>query len=609
MARKSKYDSVLGVFVTDTVVDAVLMTRSGERIHISNRFARPRSRMGDRISDLSAVLPGLKDRSETDFTLEIGDGTNGSDPSSLFLSSEFGASGGVGTATEAAEKATTARQTSPITTQLKDVLAECANMGHTTPHISFCMGSTDVSYVQITPPKQEESSINIPFLNKSDAKDATENDTASKLRVSGFKRRHLLNHLMAQNPGIFDKKRVAFIPMTPKNGRDRYLAILPRTPDSVTPAIAELNSSKSNLSAIADIVDTEPTVYLSLARRHAKPGVHRNVAVIRVGSDDTMVMFIRDGQLAELEKIRSLTSYDPVETVCSRVLLKQDECKFGDFDQVLVVSDDHRDSAERTYQEYFPKAAVTWLEDVLTEHHVKLPSEGEVNLRSTSTAAIGVGLRWMNDWDKTDEHETVNLIPKRLLRKKKPSGKIAWHTYAILVAIFGIAFFYSWKFMTQAQEISRMQTELETNPPEFPEEDPALLKMRVDSLNAAYASYTQALHILDSLLVGSDRWTRGLARMTESTGDIGRIWLRSWTPVAGNMISLQGNALSRSRVARLAQEWQGSIEQLNFADIQKIRVYTFSMKVPLPAEIPPVALRLREMALEQDRDVPLAATQ
>ena len=78
MARKNKHDSVLGVFVTDTVVDAVLMKRSGDKIHIVNRFGRPRSRLGDRISDLATVLPGLKDSSEADFTLEIGDGASAS---------------------------------------------------------------------------------------------------------------------------------------------------------------------------------------------------------------------------------------------------------------------------------------------------------------------------------------------------------------------------------------------------------------------------------------------------------------------------------------------------------------------------------------------------
>ena len=605
MARKSKYDLVLGVFVTDTVVDAVLMRRGDGRVHISNRFARPRSRMGDRISDLTAVLPGLKSNSESDFTLEIGDGINGSDPSSLFLSSEFGGVGNVGsmTAAEAAEKPATARQTSPITTQLKDILAECANMGHKSPHISFCLGSTDVTYKQITPAKSEEQGVKLPFLDRGKA----DENGVTKHRISNLKKRQLVNHLVSQGVGLFDKKRVAFLPMTPMNGRERYLAILPRTPDSITPTLNELNSSKSKLSAVVDIVDTEVSLFLSMARKHSEKTKHRRVGVIRVGADDTMVLFIREGELAELERIRSLTSYDPVETICSRVLLKQDECQFGEFDNVLVVSEDHRDAARRTYEEYFPGASIEWLESTLAEHSVSMPSEGEVNLKSTSTPAIGVGLRWMHHWDTEDDREAINLIPKRLIKRKKPSGRVAWHTYAIMAAIFGIALFYSWRYMSQEQEIDRLQRELAVNPPQFPDEDPAVLKMRVDSLNAAYMSYTRALHVLDSLLVGSDRWTRGVANMTESTGSIGRIWLKSWTPVAGNMINLEGNALSRTRVARLAQEWKGSIEKLNFADIQKLRVYTFSMKVPLAAEMPPVALKLRQLALEEEYNREISA--
>jgi hypothetical protein len=124
--------------------------------------------------------------------------------------------------------------------------------------------------------------------------------------------------------------------------------------------------------------------------------------------------------------------------------------------------------------------------------------------------------------------------------------------------------------------------------------------MKVDSLNQAYIAYTQALHVLDSLLVGSNKWTRAVGSMTESTGSIGGIWLRSWTPLTGNRISVEGNALSRSRIARLAQQWNGSIEMLNFADIQKVRVYSFKMSIPMAVEMPPVALYLRDTALTDE---------
>lgn len=582
MARKSKHDSVLGVFVTDTVVDAVLMRRSGEKIHIVNRFGRPRSRLGDRISDLTTVLPGLKDSSEADFTLEVGDGTSASDPSGLFLSSEFGTMG-TATMAETAEKAVTARKTTPITAQMKDILAECANMGYTSPRVAFCLGSSDIQYLEL--------------------KLSTVEQSGPLERLPMFKRKNLIAQALGQGAGIFDRKRAGFIDMETRNSQQRALAVLPRTPDSLTPTLNELNSSRSQISAMAEIVDSEVTLYLSLARRQA--GLTGRTAVIRVGAEDTLLLFVRDGKLSAYERIRSLTSYDPSETICSRVLLKQDEHKFGDLEHVLVVSDDQRDNTTSVYEEYFPDAKIDWMQDILRAHRVVVPSEGEVNLKGTSIPAVGVGLRWMEAWDRQEGWDGINLMPKRLVRRKKPAGRIAWHTWASMVAIFGVAFYYSWAFMSQQQEIEQQQRELELNPPVFPEEDPVALKMKVDSLNAAYVSYTNALHVLDSLLVGSDRWTRSLASMTESTGSIGGIWLRSWTPSAGNQVSLQGNALSRSRIARLAQQWNGSIEMLNFADIQKVRVYAFTMSIPVPSEIPPVALRLRETALDQEASTPV----
>ncbi len=598
MARKRKFDSVLGVFVTDALVDSVLMQRTESRIRVINRFGRPRSRIGDRISDLATVLPGLKDSSEADFTLEVGDGTTGSDPSSLFLSSEFGA---VASASDVKEKQTIGRQTTPITTQLKDILAECANLGHDSLHISFCLGSADVAYVELSPPKHEPTAV----TNLLNLKKKTEDKDDRSGPVRGLLRKHLVDNLEEQGVGLFDKKRVAFVPMTRKSGRDRYLAVVPRVPDSISPTLKELNSGRSTLSAVADIVDAELPLYLSLAQQHADATNSRNVAVIRVGAEDTMLLFVRGRKLAEFERIRSLTSYDPSETVCSRVLLKQDESKFGELDLVLVVSEERRDDAKNVFQEYFPSARVEWLQDVLAGKNLSMPSEEDVHLKSTSIPAIGIGLRWMEEWDRKGIGTRINLIPKRLVRRKKSNEKVAWHTYAMLGVLFACAFFYSWKFMTNQQEIDQLQRELAVNPPVFPDEDPAVLKMRVDSLNNAYQAYTRALGILDSLLVGSDKWTRSLAKMTESTRSIGSVWLKGWTPTSGASVRLEGNALSRSRIARLAQEWNGSIESLNFADIGGVRVYTFTMHVPIQDEMPPVAIHLRETALEQETAAPV----
>ncbi len=590
MARKSKLDSVLGVFVTDTVVDAVLLRKVGDRVQIVNRLARPRSRFGDRISDLTTVLPGLKDSSEADFTLEIGDGTSGSDPSSLFLSSEFGGLG-ARTMTETAEKPVTGRQSAPITLQLKDILAECANLGYTSPHVCFCVGSSDVMYQEVGLVRDERSRS--AMETKSNTKERTK-------RLSGAQRRQLLSDVSKEVQVPFDRNRVAFVRMASKNERERYLAVIPRVPDSIAPALTEINSSKSSISAVADIVDTEVTLYHALAKMHAPEEGTARQAVIRVGSEDTLVLFMKDGELVEFERIRSLTSYDPAETVCSRILLKQDEHKFGEIDNLLVVAEERRDDSVTAFAEYFPGAEVEWLQNVLSEHKISMPEEDELHLKASSIPAIGVGLRYLEQWDRADRHAYINLIPRKLVRRKGKKEKIAWHTIAMMVALFGIAFYFSWTFMAQQQQISQRETELALNPPEFPEEDPVVLKMKVDSLNAAYAAYTRALNVLDSLLVGSDKWTRAVGKMTESTGNIGRVWLRGWTPMNRNTVRLEGNALSRSRIAQLAQQWNGSIEQLNFADIQDVRVYTFTMMIPIREDMPPVAEFLRETALDDD---------
>jgi hypothetical protein len=264
----------------------------------------------------------------------------------------------------------------------------------------------------------------------------------------------------------------------------------------------------------------------------------------------------------------------------------------------LFVSTEHQGvSAISTFESFFPEASVHDLSDLVKEHELIGSKASE--LRSSSVPAAGVALRLLKSWDSEDrEFPAVNLLDKK--RRGNATRKrtlYAWHTLTLLVLLFGTALFFTWRYMSAQETIDLRNEEVRLNPPQFPTQSAVVLRARVDSLQQASRNYTRAMFVLDSLLTGSDKWSRTLDEVTRSTGTIGRLWLKAWTPLPGQL-RLEGNALERNRIAALAQRWGGSIEKLNFAEIQGLRVYSFIMTVPITSEIPEVALYLREQSIQ-----------
>lgn len=576
---KKKDPGVLGVAISDGAIEAVLLRRDDKQVALVKRFVKQRVRTGDRISDLAAVIPGLKDSADSDYTMEIGDGSRG--PSSgVFLASEF-ADARTAVADKAGSADATARRTSPFGLQLKEILTECQKLGFADPVMAFSVGSSEVTYTEVSLPASKQSVK------------ATGAPASTALTASDTKQ--LLARLKEMKIAGVDKNRIGFVRLGSLDNRRRFLAVIPETPDPVVSAlkvVARRGSSKST----AAVVDSEVSLLHSMARRDVlnRKGT---VAIIRVGAEDTLIIFSRDGVLDRHERLRSLTSYDPVETICSRVLLKQDEWKIDAIDRVYISSDYHSTAGMDEYASYFVGAETMPIVELLGSVHIKLPAEENNKIRSSALPAVAVAMRVLEDWDK-DDKSAINLMSGKLKKElAAPKVSYSWHSFVLLALLFGVALFYTWKYMQGEEEISLKEEQIRLNPPQFPTESAALLRQRVDSLNNEYTRLTRALVVLDSLLIGSDRWSNALDAMSDATNDISRIWLKGWTP-SGSMVRVEGNALARNRVAALAQRWNGSIEKLNFADIQGIRVYSFIMMVPVPSELPKVAEYLRNESID-----------
>jgi hypothetical protein len=578
MKSNRSQQPVLGVMVTSRSVEAVLLHASDDGPVAIRRFTRHRSAGHTRAGGMD-ILPPETESSNTgdDFTIQFGDLPAGG--SEMFLGSEFAGLEGGGD--EGGSHAPAS-----FDLELTDILAECRDAGYADPVVAFAVGTTEVQQIEMRLPG-----------------DGRKRPDRSKL----------VKLLSAQHDGPVDEERVGFVAMTStEEGEMRFLALIPRVNDAVSATLQALKGRKDVRMPAVRLVDTESTLYLGLARAALRlyrevPQLEtagdapdsardtsaspRTTLVIRAGVDDTLVMFLRGDAPMYIERLRSLTSADSPDTICSRILLQQDEYGVGEVHHVLVLSADRERDLVESFKMFFPDALV----ERLAEH---VPSGTEIIENDGGRAIVpasAAGLRIVGGKRHEGVFEPVNFVVRKYTRRA-PKLPFTWHVAVMAVLLFASVFFFGVRYASLTFEIADHQERLREYPPQIADTDIRALQSRIDSLRGTSTRYLHALDVLDTLMVGSDKWSRALEETAGATSAVAGIWVETWRPSGQSRVRLSGNSTSRDRIVRLAERMEGHIESLTFSEIREFPVYSFVIDIPLSDELPEAARYLRDQA-------------
>ncbi len=592
-------DSILGVTISGRSLHAVLVQDGPDGPEVLRRFSRQLAStpVGGEVSLPGTMNEAIDDDSPVgDFTIQFGSGSNSG--SELFLSSEFqGVEGGKGGDDSAGSL------NAPVETfdmEIQEILEECSEAGLPDPLVTFCVSTAHVNCVELQLAQEAGAK----------KKEAADDEKVDKSI--------LIELLSAQLDAEIDEERVAFIPMTKSDsGLSRRLAILAKQGDPVSATLAAMRERKIRVPAVR-LLDSEVSIYLGLARSAyflstadapvdeeageetfapSMAGMGpRKTLVVRAGNEDTLVMFLEDHQLLHYESLRSITTYDAPETICSRVLLLQDEYGVGDVQHVLLLSDDREEAIVESFKMFFSDTTVESLRRYLPRFE---SDEVETVSSSNVALAVAVTLRVIDDELYKGAFDDVNLLPKKLLRRRIKLP-VTWHVFALYGALFITVVFFVGRYFTVESQINAKRYKVEQYSSEDAYADPVVLQARVDSIKAITAGYTRALQVLDSLLIGSDKWSRSLETTNREAAYVKGIWVDRWRPAEANMVELTGNATSRDRIVSLAERLDGQIIALTFSEIREWPVYTFEMKVPLKVELPEAARYLREQVAREN---------
>ncbi len=604
MRQKSKSaERVLGIAATGRAVHAVLIENGPDGSAVIRRYSRQRTVTAVGYDDPAAEQKNpQKDRfgnaGTDEFTIEFGDGANSAAGPDLFLASEFG---GV----DEADSEEFGGQVATFELELSDILSEAHDAGYGDADLALTLSATDASFQEIRVP-----------LKKNQKK----HDKAT-----------LVEALTTQYKGLFDDNRVAFIPMTAgEDDEARYLAVFPKTADPASATLMEIREANERIPHVG-LIDSEVPALIGLARVAAKSfsegqeeptapdsfGTKKDSSsaddesnddestadtdgtvhtlVVRAGAEDTLVIFMHGDTVHHCESLRSLTAFDAPETICSRVLLQQDEHGMGEVHHILVLSEERESDLADTFGMFFPDATAEQI-------RLYIPTAGteKEDAATAMVSATAAALRLLDDPHYAPSFENINFLPKKLLRRKVKLP-ITWHVVAMSVLIVFTTIFFMARYTTAETKIDSYHERLKDVAPEEIGTDINLLQARIDSMQHMYATYTRALEVLDTLLIGSDRWSRLLERTSRETSSVRGLWIESFKPGAYS-VDVAGSATSREQVVNFAASIDATIESLVFSEIREWPVYSFTMNIPAADSLPEAAQYLRKQVRMDDAE-------
>ena len=153
--------------------------------------------------------------------------------------------------------------------------------------------------------------------------------------------------------------------------------------------------------------------------------------------------------------------------------------------------------------------------------------------------------------------------------------------------------FFAVSFSNGASEIRSYRDRLDHVSGVDGSADVQTLQASIDSMQAVNERYVRALQVLDTLLIGSDRWSRVLEETAREAAAVKDIWVEGLTPT-GNVLAFTGTATSRESIVAFAERVGGTISMLTFSEIREWPVYTFKIEVTVQDELPAAARYLRE---------------
>lgn len=304
--------------------------------------------------------------------------------------------------------------------------------------------------------------------------------------------------------------------------------------------------------------------------------------IIYVGAEFTRLIFLRGNQFYQFAPIlgEGYDSPNLQNTVYSRLLLEQDNLAIPRIARIILAGQCKRIGFKEFLQQQLPDQEIDYLLAPQLDTS-PLPADQQ---ESISEFAVPIGAAWRVLAAPDPKIYEVNLLPAAV-REGQRVFKLAWHGVLLLGLLFLATLFFTFQIGDKNKEIAAQEEVLKIKEGQIAEN--TTLTNSIEALQNELSRYESSLALYDSLVPGAERWSKVLTQFSHGVEDLNSIWLTDFTSSDKGTMTLNGFAVYRIRIPRMATLFENSVlKEVNVQAIREKTVYRYAIEVPAPSSKP-----------------------
>jgi hypothetical protein len=389
---------------------------------------------------------------------------------------------------------------------------------------------------------------------------------------NGQLKKRAIEELKAIRSGASDPETVELIPSAEKGS----LCIVREDGLHLINLLEEIKPFIGNRLPRIPFIDSADLSLMNLVRLDCDLKEDEITVILYVGVEYSRIIFMKGSSHLHFAPLITEGTDSPNldNRLYSRVLLEQDNLDIPKIHRIILTGQAEKIHLRDFLSTRFPSAEVEYLQ-------LRALEKIDPHLQTAELCAeyaVPIATAWRVLDPKNEVFLPANLLPTSFIERQK-FFKLAWHGYALMALIFLSTFFFTWNSLKLRVEINSKSNMLAEKEQRL--KDNVDLKSSIAALQERIDRRKNALAVYDSLVPGSDLWTKILTKGANKIRQLGSLWLTNISTTPDGGMEISGIALYRGQIPQFASLFdKATLRRIAVKEIRDRKVYEFNMYVP-----------------------------
>jgi len=307
--------------------------------------------------------------------------------------------------------------------------------------------------------------------------------------------------------------------------------------------------------------------------------------IVYVGSESSRLIFLAGHEILQIsprldEGNDSIIIFD---SIYNRIIMEQDNLHIPKIHRIITVGDAKDMGVKYYLSRMFPENKQILVDDLKLKN-LFVPDRKLYPAEKISQFAIPIGCAWRILDDKHEDAVKIDFLPAKV-RERQKTLRLGISGWMILALIFLLTLFFTFKVKSNIQMLKERHQQLEIKILELAnlqEIEKQLIKS-----NEKLDYYKKTYSVLDSMLSRKLDWSGLVQTLSEVASRTGGCWLTEIIPNPGNVVTIKGYTLYRTRIAQFSDAVGKTVlKKVESTEIRNQTVYFFELQASIPEQKP-----------------------